>query len=300
MAEVAVSPSDCALAVCIPLTQNAFRRDAASPFKDFARLVSAEMGPELAWSTIYQPRVVATVERVAKRLKSQGSHVVEHAQLGDIAALAGRYRVVALLTHFKMTDVSANDVVDARRCLEVIQSGQDAIARALRDRAAREMPELLQESPVPHWQLVTRVSSFLQGCVQPTHDYYARLPSHARPRSESGTGPGLHRILLEVCFATALRSAPCVETFDGLNTFQQFQAAIPADFSGVLDLSMCNSFMLGEQVKRVRPSCLVVENAFLATPEFRLARYSLIVGELSRERSRYTDALVRVHRALVE
>jgi hypothetical protein len=97
-----------------------------------------------------------------------------------------------------------------------------------------------------------------------------------------------------------LRQAPCVELFDGLRTFEQFCEAVPEGYAGVLDLSMCNSVMVAEELKRQRKQALIVENVFLATPEFRLARFALVIKQLATRPMRYTDAVVRVHRALLE
>jgi len=298
MAEHEVSPSDCAVAIAIPLTFEDLLHDITASNKDFARLLCRNASPEIVWNELYRPRLVEVVEGVSAKLSKWGSLVLRRATLADLSDLAQRYSVVAVCAHFKMTDVRAADLVDPARCLEIVRERASAVAEKLYHQAQQMVPDLMREPPLQRWELAGRLAPFLQTCVERTHAYVAAPPSVVRVSPPADLGAGLHRVHLEQCFGSAMRAASCVEMFDRLHTFPAFQSAIPADFSGVLDLSMCNSFMVAEDLKRSRPSSLVVENRFLAAPDVRLARYALVMRELARSRSRYTDALLRVHRAM--
>lgn len=114
-----------------------------------------------------------------------------------------------------------------------------------------------------------------------------------------GRPPHLDRVMLEDCCGAALRRTPVLELHDGIATMDELRAAIPPRFSGVLDLSVCNSVALGESIKRGRSGFLVVENEFLARIDLRLVRYALMLGRLAIGKARYTDALAEVSRRLM-
>ncbi|MCC6392365.1 MAG: hypothetical protein IT167_17330 [Bryobacterales bacterium] len=47
-------------------------------------------------------------------------------------------------------------------------------------------------------------------------------------------------------------------------------ACFPEHYRGDLDLTVCRSIILAEEIKRRRPGCRIVSNARAATLEFRM------------------------------
>jgi hypothetical protein len=298
MPEAPVSPFECALAISIPLTRGTFVSSARSRNKDFAAGLCIEWGiaPELAWSQAYAPAILPLFGHVLARARAAGATVVTHATLGDLARLCRTYRVVTLLTHFKIAPIVARDVLDPEHCLAVIRAAETPIARLLFRSFAQRWPHLLApNSGSPCRDCCDHLATALQASIAPSHSGFACLAPAFEDR-QTAAPAGLHRIAIEECLTPALRPAPCIELFDGMRQFAEFREAIPQSYDGVLDLSLCNSFMVAEQLKRARPHSLVVENSFLATPHFKLRRYSAIMLLLSHKRMRYTDALTQVHR----
>jgi hypothetical protein len=294
MPEEKVCPSDCVLAIAVPMTRSAFLEAADSTDRDLVRQLVKDSGstPAKIWTDLYEPKLVVLARRVAERVRSLGATVLESVTLADFSKLTQSFKVTALFTHFRMAPLEPPDVLDPAACLKVITEGRTIVARKLKER----VPQSLLSSD-PNSVEAEEVFTLLQGVLATTVNEYGRFAGAATAPIQS---PGVSRVGMELCLQPHLRQAPCVELFDGLRTFDQFCEAVPTNYAGVLDLSMCNSVMVAEELKRKRKRALFVENVYLATPEFRLARFALVIRQLANQPARYTDALVRVHRAILE
>jgi hypothetical protein len=290
--ESAISPADCALAVALPLTEEQFLLDATAPDRDFARSVVATSGraPAAAWTELYAPKVVALYERVAARVRRLGATVATDVTAAVLRELLERFPVVSLFAHAVAAPVQSGDIVKPHAILDIIQGGRTIIARHLRGALANR--SWAADGAV----LRDQIAAALDAALAPT-----RAWTETTVRADDAGRPALYlsRIMLEDCFGDAMRRAPLIELCDGLKTVDALLAAIPPQFAGVLDLSVCNSFALGESIKRKRPDCLIIENVFLARIDLRLARYALVVNQLAQRPARYTDALTEVNRGLL-
>jgi len=295
MGEVVVSPRDCALAVCVPLTRPAFLRAAGSSQGDFVPglLAAIQLGAERAWEEVYEPQLAKVARRAAERVRDQGASVVENATLTDLREAAARFQVVTLLAHFRSVPVFAEDVIDPEGCLRIVAQGASLPARLIQRLVSARAPELLAAAKPPAGA-AAMLATIFQLALDGSQESSTRSPGKRRS-NRPASAQKVSRVMLERCFGPHLRQAPCIEMVDGLKTFEQFSTALPPAYSGVLDLSICHSMELGEELKRLRPKCLVVENALATTPGFRLARYALILQRLAIHPMRYTDAVVEVH-----
>jgi hypothetical protein len=276
-----VTAADCALAIALPLTFAEFAEDAEAPDRDFVRSVLAGSGRGLrdTWAEVYAPKVVQGCERVAAAARAAGTAVIEGATLADLHGLLSAFSVVCLVGHTTQTPIAPADLADSAEILRIIEAGESIVARYLRGRLAGQAI-----SP----REVDRLAAFLDDALAETRAWIL-----APARRERRGRPELHleRVFLEECFRGALRPAPLLELRDGLVTMANLDAAIPPDFAGVLDLSVCNSVAIAELIKRRRRDCLVVHNSFLARLDVRLDRFALAMDILSRRAARYSDVL---------
>lgn len=86
-----------------------------------------------------------------------------------------------------------------------------------------------------------------------------------------------------------------IEFADGKHSVREFLDAIPSGYAGTLDLSICQSAVLAEPIKRRSHSCIVISNREAATPLIKLKRYRLVVDRLTRKAEPYMDAITYVH-----
>lgn len=278
-----VGPADCVLAVALPLTWTEFADDAGSPQRDFARSMVRGSGRAIrqAWEEVYEPRVVRTCERVVEHVASLGGAVRLGVTAGALKELIASFPVVCLVAHLASSRIESGDIVDPDRALRIISGGDSIVARHLRMKLGEGPPDL---GGNPRQAL----AALFEAVLEPTRVWFASTVRHDHHRCPA---PILSRPMLEDCFGAALRRAPVLELCDDLHTARDLVDMIPDAYDGVLDLSVCNSVALGESIKRWRRSCLVIENAYLARIDLRLARYALAMTMLARRPGLYTDTL---------
>lgn len=95
-------------------------------------------------------------------------------------------------------------------------------------------------------------------------------------------------------------SAPAIEYADGPRSLHEVVEALPADFAGVVDLTVCNSTRAIAAIKRARPRCSVLANRDATRLDLRLAMYRQVLRLVDRERTCYLEAAHRVHLAALE
>lgn len=289
MAELIVSPSDCALALAIPLDREAFHSDlAAESPREFAKAnVGKWERPEHAWRR-YRP-VIEAAERAIATLQSAGGSVLRDASLEDLREAFERRAVVTLVAHWRFDPIVPEDILDPAVILDRIRSPRDELQRFVSDTVAEALPaEARQLVSAGSREGVAMLLSAATRAYESSLD--ALKPSDMgskQPRSQP-----MSRLLLESAFSDVLRAGRVVELAGGFCSAAELIATIPAGYSGVVDLSICNSLVLAERIKRERPSCLVVANRRRARPDLRLLRYRYVIRALNLQPARYTDIVV--------
>lgn len=271
------------MAVALPMTWEAFSHEARSERHDFAGSVVRGSGRSVAqaWDEVYRPSVVQTCARVAARVESLGGTLELNATEATLRMLIRHYPVVCVVAHLVPSRVVPDDVVDPDAVLRIISAGDSIVARCLG-------AILDQQKPLPTHDLQHAVAALLDDALKPTRTWCGAVVQRDQ---RSAPSPILTRPMLEDCLGKALRGARVLELRDGIHTTSELVDMIPLAFDGVLDLSVCNSFMLGESIKRWRRRCLVIENAYLARIDLRLARFALGLTLLAQRATRYTDML---------
>jgi hypothetical protein len=90
-----------------------------------------------------------------------------------------------------------------------------------------------------------------------------------------------------------------VEFADGLYHPAQIVAAMPDDYAGVLDLSVCFSLQLAPYIKRRFPHCTTIVNKGAARLDHRIAMYRQAIWLLKTGSYSYVDALAEVQLAVL-
>jgi hypothetical protein len=305
-----VGPCDCALAVAIPLTRQQFLHDLSqSGEKGFAKYVkTASFQPgtsdEYYWEVVYGP-IARAAERICANAERLGVTVNRATRLADIFTLLGKFKVVTLVTHWRFMKLRPIDVLDPVGLLSALRAPRTLVGQAVQ-RSFRELrSELLDEDVLCESQEQLRVSTVevLNEIIGAAHGLYQPVEhigdhkdkvqlavglSHSRPLER------LTRAALELSFAGQIESGKAVEFVDGMKTISEVIQQIPITFTGLLDLTICNSVILGEAIKNYRPDCLVAVNRYPAELHVRLGIYALTILLLSTRQMSYMDALGRV------
>jgi hypothetical protein len=304
-----VSPRDCALVITVPLTRDEFLGDLAAPGrKHFASHVVASnavrgASEDYYWNSVYGP-VARTTTRVAARAEKLGVTVRRGARIADLTDLLSAFPVVTLIAHWRFARFAPDDIVDVAGFLDALGRAEGRVPRALRREVTALRPDLGADERSGNGSEVSReeLATILNQVVAKTHALYSRREAGGEtapaPDDERTGHPldRLTRVAVERAFPCHLAPARAVEFADGLRTVPEVVDAVPTDFDGVLDLTVCNSVILGEAIKRERPRCLVPVNRYPAGLAARMTLYSLAVSELARRPAPYIDVLARIHK----
>jgi hypothetical protein len=103
----------------------------------------------------------------------------------------------------------------------------------------------------------------------------------------------LTRPALEVAYGNAIAPGRAVEFADGMRTIAEVVTALPRRYAGFLDMTVCNSVILGEAIKAARPHCIVAVNHYPTEPHIRLLLYRRMMRRLRRHPEDFRVAIGR-------
>jgi hypothetical protein len=298
-----VSPSDCALAFAIPLTESAFLADLeeAAP-KDLAKSLRRRFkyrGPVL-YAETYE-RLVALALHVAAEAEALGVAVYKAASLADMPMILAKHKVVTLVAHWRFLNLGAGDVLDLAGFQRQLACSE-AAGREDDEDGQRPVDVLLRGDPLIRAAATPAdLAVALNRLLLPSQRYYQwspRTDQDERPADTAAVG-GLTRVLLEEMFPGCFAPGPCLELADRLCSVWEFIDRVPERFDGVLDLTVCNSLILAEALRRRRCFCTVLGNAKPASADVRLIIYRHVIRSLSHRAEAFEDIMARAVVSLI-
>jgi hypothetical protein len=282
-----VSPADCAIAFGLPLQPDIFARQLeAGGQYDFAASVSAgavDLTPSQVWEG-RMARIADEAEDFLQYAASLGAAVLRNAAIADLPALFGGSEVVIVIGHWRTPWVCADQVIDPRRIAEQVSRdgrfGAPASAAGGASGGTRD-------------HLVARLNDILDvGYLGPS-----RCPEEWHRAETESYRVYANRVALDDLLSPALAPAPPFELADGMHTVDDLLDHIPTGFNGVLDLTVCNSMIMVDEIKRERRfTCLGNERP--TKLGFRLELCGAILNALARCPMPYPDAARDIRIAL--
>jgi hypothetical protein len=319
--EESVVPAECALAIGIPLTRAAFLEALAQPERwDLAASEGRQFPgftPEFLWSE-FAPiaRGVSGVCDVAEQL---GVLVRRSATLNEFGELLcvrpDQRKVVTLVSHWRLMGLPATDVLraDAVRDAVLDRNLTHPIHRALREELSRRLGPARNPASLTAEELLSELNRLVEEAEDahdPRHRAAPRLSTWSRlwnwlSGQVAGVGANreprpLTRAALERAFGeSVIRPGKVIEFRDGLHTVPEVIAVIPGDYRGTLDMSCCNSVLIGQAIKDHAPGCTVVRSRFPIYYSTWGLIYPVVLRVLERQRQlgkplSYAEAVARV------
>lgn len=307
-----VTARDCALAISLPLSGDAFRADLSRPDQDFARFNRAKM------AGIREEAVVSEYERLSgllrnacERAKDAGVTVQDKTQRDDLRRLLDSHKVVILISHLRLPDIVGTDIRDGPEILRTLLFPQTDLQRELQAEIVRVFPELLvaQEEKVTTGHpnacadiredtLAIRIASALQTVHAEAYRWHTDPSDDStieRKRLESqGVESVLRRmtrIEIEEALGGALAARECIEFLDGMCSVEEFIALIPQDEQRILDMSLCNSAVLSPAVNRKRRLCRMRVGRYAAELAYTTLYTNVLISNLKKGRFTYVEAV---------
>lgn len=307
-AHESVTPRDCALALTIPLTREQFLDDLARPErKDYAAHVrrsneQKSVDEDYYWNEVYGP-LAHTVTKICDEVERLGVTVNRSLRLNELADLLRRFRVVTLVAHWRFTRVRLKEVLDAPGFLEALRTPQSRVQQSLLHAFAECSPQLLSGDLAGYTpaELQERVVETINAVLAAAHALYRTGDTEGGVAASAGEEftprplERLTRVAVEQAFPSHIVPGRAIEFSEGMYSVRELMSAVPDDFSGVLDLTVCNSVIIGEVVKNFRPDCIVAVNRYPAELYVRMAFYKQAITLLSRHPAPYMDVLTKIH-----
>lgn len=289
------SPADCALLIGLPLEREQFDRDlTAAGALDFSASILRRHGVSVegAWR-LFAP-AAAYARTVCDAVELFGVSTVRAATIAELRASFASASVVSMVSHTRLLPLQPDEVRQPAELCRKILAAESLVARGLRS----ALVDLLGEPP---WI----DSRFLTGLHRVTSSAIDAINNDPHPTSSSSP-PGdvlpnehLNRLALECLYGEHVEAAGVVELRDGLHGLHAIIEAMPPEWNGVFDLTLCNSSVLAPWIKRSRPRCICAINRRVASLDVRLARYRVTIAALRDNPRPYVETVAEVHRTFL-
>jgi len=297
-AEAPTSPRECALAVGLPLTpEEFFEQLRPADERDFAKHVKRSnfvpgTSDDYYWEQVYAP-VARKLQNTCDRAAGKGAQVVDRATLASLAGLFSRSKVVTIVGHWRFMPFVPEDIVDFPALLQAMSSP----ATPLRERLSIALQRRLPTLPEPKDEASCReILDGINETIRAAHEWYHQEDERSSPPREP-TIEDLQRLTrpaFEQALPGILRAGRAIELAEGLHTIKEVADSID-EFDGLVDLTICNSVILGSAVKREHPECTVAVIRYPADIRIRAVLYDLTLDRLARKRSSFMAAMAFVH-----
>ena len=297
--------------VTVPLTYEAFLADLARPGeKDFARHIRRQDGTkfwkeftdENFWGNVYG-KAAGVMCDVCDKVAAQGVTVKKDATLSDFTALLQRFSVVTLVAHWRFILFEREDLIDVGALWHALRAPETDLQAAVQDAVSRHNADLLRKELVHGEQeaFATVLWEILNKIVAKAHAFYSNPNETSQQAIYSLSSlDRLTRPALEAAFPGLLRPARAVEFADGLHTVAEVVTAVPTGFADTLDLTLCNSVILGAAIKQRHRPCEIPMNRFSKELDIGLIRYRIAIELLAHRPAPYVEALLEAEELLIQ
>jgi hypothetical protein len=300
-----VKPTECALAITIPLTRKQFLADIAQPSeKDFAQHYRKQRGllkatAEYCWD-VYADEEAIVAEAVCSEIERLGVTICYNAKLSDLTELFNRFPVVSLVAHSRFVSVKPEDIQHASALLIQLQKPKTEVQKTIRNAIEKLDPQLLENeitAQLSTVELRNRIAGSICKIADEAEKLYWDDESRQKFIAEEMPDGLMHRLTryeFEQAFPDCIVSAHVIEFSDGMRTISELIEAVPNNFSGVLDLTVCSSVIQAAPIRHRKSNCLVVGNKGPKALKLGLYLYGSEISLLNKEPMPFIEAINRV------
>jgi len=298
-----VSPFDCVLLNTLPFSEKDFLEDLTNSVKhDFCASIlrkNSALNNDGAW-IFYKP-ILSVLSRICIEAKKLGVKVITHAVLDDLKKYSEKYEVITLIAHSRLSGIMEKDILNSIELLHLLKNPKNKKQEDFSKMIEYENPELLKSLQNDSFKLKQILTHTLNTIVEKSHRLYMYPPSERlKDNNNFFHYKKFTRVNLEQAFPGLIRVFPIIEFRDNMYSIMDVISNIDDQFSGFLDLTVCNSLTFGDTIKSYRPSCIIAINQYQASIDVRMVRYKAIIKMLSYQKDTYLNALKKVHTAFLK
>jgi hypothetical protein len=307
--EIPTLPCECALLMAVPLDEEGIRSGLTDGNRDFVRsFVKANgiltedgmrMSVEGLWHQVYEP--IATYSKaVVQYVQEKGVYVSNLVGIAEFAKAISSHRVTTLVAHWKPPLFRGEDIADldqfirARDKLRRCRNQQSNLGQLSAEQLADILKIEVEDSDADaRERLALSLNRALMGST--TEEGARRIGFETRAQIAFENS----RTSLSHLFPEVFRGGAAIELSDGLHPISELAAVIPADWRGTLDLTVCNSTVLGNAVRLRARGSVVLMNEEPADLPARLALYKQVIRMLSHRNQSYMHCMIAMRAYLV-
>jgi hypothetical protein len=286
---VPTPPTECALAISLPMTlasvQSALNGGA---YSDYVGRGAARGNALALWQDAFRA-VASTALSLSRQAAALGVMVIEDATLVDLGYIFSSRSVATIVAHWRGPQITRDDIIaDPDTIAHRLAEEESDFACLFREGYLTSSFDRIRKSnsdSIKRSRLAESIDQRL-----------SRYPALVRPPAgtewslDRPTLRHVNRSTLDNWAPQSFRPGNKLELSDGLHGAEAIAAAVPEGWSGVADLSNCQSAQLIQLIKRNRSDRIVIANEYDTNPIRRMALLSTVYGILSKGRTNYVDA----------
>ena len=287
-----VRPRDCAFVLTFPTTKADFYDD-LNRGSDFLKryFAGSRLSYEEKWND-YRP-VAELASRVVSSLRRYRVNLTLRASSLDCVTALMQNKVTILFAHWRSSDIYDEDV-DWPAFTDQLMDYKKGSSPSWVGRIKTGISSPL--SAEGKAALLTELNRIL--CEDSLTDDQQMGDGPVRLAPTRERKMYFNRKRVEKYFPKCIRNGAAVEFASGLTLIEDVADRVSPNFVGLLDLSVCNSILLGEMVKERAPGSLAIGTELPAIVEFRLLLYGSLFGLLKSGRP-YLETLTKLRVELV-
>jgi hypothetical protein len=238
------------------------------PYADYVGRAAA-LGPaQRIWEGGFR-QVAAMAEELKREAAGLGVVVADNARLQDLRTLFSSCSVVTIVAHWRGPEIADRDVkLDPTAIVDRVATERSPLADLMRAGLPAGWSEKIRASePSARSSWLAEILDRRLGRPPP----FLPPPEGGVWRMDPVTLRHFNRAALDSWWPEAFIAANRLELADGQHTADTIADCIGADWSGIVDLSNCQSAQMIDCIKQSRPSRLIIANEREADPISRMA-----------------------------
>jgi hypothetical protein len=294
-------PASCTIAMSLPLDETAFSRDWQNPKKDFASSIGRKLGQgeeasheRMKHSWEFYASRAQQLKELIQNLQGQGYTVIKNCSLQAVKTTLENpaTHCLILFAHWLPHTLHIHQVhnLEGLRSTVLRLASQSGHLQQVLSKVFSAHTETISEDTFltsKHIALSLKLLNQLLEAFIWSSERTEILPENlVIAREAIGY---INREHLDVCAEGSILPGNRVELSDGLYSAEEFRSAIPSKFTGVLDLTVCNSVRLGEVIKKTR-TCSCIAHANPVDLDFHLAFYKQFLMLLTKHPANYVES----------
>ncbi|MFN6470530.1 MAG: hypothetical protein RMY36_012765 [Nostoc sp. SerVER01] len=296
-------PHQCALALAIPLNRDDFLAGLKSDInKDFAKNLARKnsaLTESALWETVYAV-TAKRVQSVAQAVAAKGVTVVTNATLNNLQELFQKFPVVTLVAHWRSSKFYASDFIAPNQLIKALEQPSTPLAQKLASALSNNWIQHIQalECNVNARYTVPKIlADDFNNVLKSSKLYPSPVPNQMCQIApyDDDYGQYLNRLVIDDTFRGIISPGNRIEFFDQFHSIEEVVTAIPENYNGLLDFTVCNSVLIANVIKRQR-RCIVLVNKKPANPDFRMVLYKGMIELLVKLDIDYMNAGAMIRR----